>query len=40
MDVEVRTEGVTKSSGSQRIRQDVAITLPSGEVGALLGHLH
>ncbi|MFC6013724.1 ABC transporter ATP-binding protein [Nocardia lasii] len=35
--VEVRTEGVTKSFGSQRIWQDVSITLPSGEVSALLG---
>ncbi|MFD4457096.1 ABC transporter ATP-binding protein [Nocardia sp. NPDC058480] len=35
--VEVRTEGVTKSFGSQRIWQDVSITLPTGEVSALLG---
>src|SRR6476620_6705297 len=37
MGVEVRTEGVTKSFGSQRIWQDVSLTLPSGEVSALLG---
>ncbi|MGY1984319.1 ATP-binding cassette domain-containing protein, partial [Nocardia gipuzkoensis] len=35
--VEVRTESVTKSFGSQRIWQDVSLTLPSGEVSALLG---
>jgi phospholipid/cholesterol/gamma-HCH transport system ATP-binding protein len=35
--VEVRTEGITKSFGSQRIWQDVSITLPAGEVSALLG---
>ncbi|WP_228804652.1 ATP-binding cassette domain-containing protein, partial [Nocardia farcinica] len=35
--VEVRTEGVTKSFGSQRIWQDVSLTLPAGEVSALLG---
>ncbi|PPJ19850.1 ABC transporter ATP-binding protein, partial [Nocardia nova] len=35
--VEVRTEGVTKSFGSQRIWQDVTLTLPTGEVSALLG---
>lgn len=35
--VEVRTEGLTKSFGSQRIWQDVTLTLPSGEVSALLG---
>ncbi|WP_174564460.1 ABC transporter ATP-binding protein [Nocardia inohanensis] len=37
MGVEVRTEGITKSFGSQRIWQDVTLTLPSGEVSALLG---
>ncbi|MBF6266020.1 ATP-binding cassette domain-containing protein, partial [Nocardia farcinica] len=37
MGVEVRTEGVTKSFGSQRIWQDVSLTLPAGEVSALLG---
>ncbi|MGY4101945.1 ABC transporter ATP-binding protein [Nocardia sp. R16R-3T] len=37
MGVEVRTEGITKSFGSQRIWQDVSLTLPSGEVSALLG---
>ncbi|GGL14283.1 ABC transporter ATP-binding protein [Nocardia jinanensis] len=37
MGVEVRTEGVTKSFGSQKIWQDVSLTLPSGEVSALLG---
>ncbi|WP_227997187.1 ABC transporter ATP-binding protein [Nocardia australiensis] len=37
MGIEVRTEGVTKSFGSQRIWQDVSLTLPSGEVSALLG---
>ncbi|GAA5044306.1 ABC transporter ATP-binding protein [Nocardia callitridis] len=37
MGVEVRTEGVTKSFGSQRIWQDVSLTLPPGEVSALLG---
>jgi len=35
--VEVRTEGVTKSFGSQRIWQNVSLTLPPGEVGVLLG---
>src|SRR5215471_2883665 len=35
--VEVRTEGVTKSFGSQRIWQNVSLTLPSGEVSVLLG---
>ncbi|MBF6352697.1 MULTISPECIES: ABC transporter ATP-binding protein [Nocardia] len=37
MGVEVRTEGATKSFGSQRIWQDVSLTLPAGEVSALLG---
>ncbi|WP_174565953.1 ABC transporter ATP-binding protein [Nocardia uniformis] len=37
MGVEVRTEGITKSFGSQRIWQDVTLTLPTGEVSALLG---
>jgi len=35
--VEVRTEGLTKSFGSQRIWQDVTLTIPSGEVSAMLG---
>ena len=37
MGVEVRTEGVTKSFGSQRIWQNVTLTLPTGEVSVLLG---
>ncbi|MGW5150345.1 ABC transporter ATP-binding protein, partial [Rhodococcus koreensis] len=35
--VEVAVEGLTKSFGSQRIWQDVTLTLPAGEVSALLG---
>ncbi|MFX1759241.1 MULTISPECIES: ABC transporter ATP-binding protein [Rhodococcus] len=35
--VEVSVEGLTKSFGSQRIWQDVTLTLPAGEVSALLG---
>ncbi|WP_213574090.1 ABC transporter ATP-binding protein [Rhodococcus sp. USK13] len=37
MGVEVSVEGLTKSFGSQRIWQDVTLTLPAGEVSALLG---
>ncbi|MDV6265947.1 ABC transporter ATP-binding protein [Rhodococcus globerulus] len=37
MGVEVVVEGLTKSFGSQRIWQDVSLTLPAGEVSALLG---
>ncbi|MEE2061677.1 ABC transporter ATP-binding protein [Rhodococcus artemisiae] len=37
MGVEVSVEGLTKSFGSQRIWKDVSLTLPSGEVSALLG---
>ncbi|MET8430456.1 ABC transporter ATP-binding protein [Nocardia sp. NPDC004860] len=37
MGIEIRTEGATKSFGSQRIWQDVTLTLPPGEVSALLG---
>ncbi len=37
MGVEVSTRGVTKRFGSQTIWQDVSLTLPSGEVSALLG---
>ncbi|EID77084.1 ABC transporter ATP-binding protein [Rhodococcus sp. NPDC057014] len=37
MGVEVSVEGLTKSFGSQRIWQDVSLTLPTGEVSALLG---
>ena len=35
--VEVAVQGLTKSFGSQRIWQDVSLTLPAGEVSALLG---
>ncbi|KZF04385.1 ABC transporter ATP-binding protein [Rhodococcus sp. EPR-157] len=35
--VEVSVEGLTKSFGVQKIWQDVSLTLPSGEVSALLG---
>jgi phospholipid/cholesterol/gamma-HCH transport system ATP-binding protein len=35
--VEVAVEGLTKSFGLQRIWQDVTMTLPAGEVSALLG---
>ncbi|RVW01810.1 ABC transporter ATP-binding protein [Rhodococcus spongiicola] len=35
--VEVAVEGLTKSFGSQKIWQDVTLTLPAGEVSALLG---
>ena len=35
--VEVSVEGLTKSFGSQNIWQDVTLTLPAGEVSALLG---
>ncbi|MDL9936023.1 ABC transporter ATP-binding protein [Gordonia sp. ABSL1-1] len=37
MGVEVSVEGLTKSFGSQNIWRDVSLTLPSGEVSALLG---
>lgn len=37
MGVEVSVEGLTKSFGSQRIWQDVTLTLPPGEVSVLLG---
>lgn len=37
MGVEIRTEGITKSFGSQRIWQDVTLTMPTGEVSAMLG---
>jgi len=37
MGVEVSVSGLTKSFGSQRIWQDVTLTLPSGEVSVLLG---
>lgn len=37
MGVEVEVEGLTKSFGSQSIWQDVTMTLPQGEVSALLG---
>ncbi|OZE94368.1 hypothetical protein CH302_19655, partial [Rhodococcus sp. 15-2388-1-1a] len=37
MGVEVSVEGLTKSFGSQRIWRDVSLTLPKGEVSALLG---
>ncbi|GAA4486346.1 ABC transporter ATP-binding protein MceG [Rhodococcus olei] len=35
--VEVAVKGLTKSFGSQKIWQDVTLTLPAGEVSALLG---
>ncbi|MDG3016154.1 ABC transporter ATP-binding protein [Speluncibacter jeojiensis] len=37
MGVEVAVEGLSKSFGSQKIWQDVTLTLPAGEVSALLG---
>ncbi|MFC8312627.1 ABC transporter ATP-binding protein [Gordonia sp. NPDC057258] len=37
MGVEVSVEGLTKSFGSQNIWRDVTLTLPEGEVSALLG---
>ncbi|MFC4605060.1 ABC transporter ATP-binding protein [Rhodococcus kronopolitis] len=37
MGVEVSVEGLTKSFGTQKIWQDVSLTLPAGEVSALLG---
>ena len=37
MGVEVSVNGLTKSFGSQRIWQDVTLTLPTGEVSVLLG---
>jgi len=35
--IEVTVEGLTKSFGSQRIWEDVSLTLPEGEVSVLLG---
>ncbi|GAA4484458.1 ABC transporter ATP-binding protein [Rhodococcus olei] len=37
MGIEVAVEGLTKSFGSQQIWRDVTMTLPAGEVSALLG---
>src|ERR1043165_4804650 len=37
MGAEVVVEGLTKSFGRQTIWRDVTLTLPSGEVSALLG---
>ena len=37
MGIAVEVNGLTKSFGSQRIWQDVTMTLPAGEVSALLG---
>ncbi|MFM9373647.1 ABC transporter ATP-binding protein [Streptomyces sp. Da 82-17] len=37
MGIEVKVEGLTKSFGSQKIWQDVTLTLPAGEVSVLLG---
>jgi phospholipid/cholesterol/gamma-HCH transport system ATP-binding protein len=37
MGVEVKVEGLTKSFGPQRIFEDVTLTLPAGEVSAILG---
>lgn len=37
MGVEVAVSNLTKSFGSQKIWQDVSLTLPAGEVSALLG---
>ncbi|NMO03748.1 ABC transporter ATP-binding protein [Gordonia sp. TBRC 11910] len=37
MGVEVSVSGLTKSFGSQNIWRDVSLTLPTGEVSALLG---
>lgn len=37
MGVEVSVNGLTKSFGSQNIWRDVSLTLPAGEVNALLG---
>ncbi|OIV36033.1 ABC transporter ATP-binding protein [Mangrovactinospora gilvigrisea] len=37
MGIEVRVEGLTKSFGSQKIWQDVSLTLPAGEVSVMLG---
>ncbi|MGH3391207.1 MAG: ABC transporter ATP-binding protein [Actinomadura sp.] len=37
MGVEIRVEGLKKSFGRQVIWQDVSVTLPAGEISALLG---
>ncbi|MFD9667551.1 ABC transporter ATP-binding protein [Rhodococcus sp. NPDC059968] len=37
MGVELSVEGLTKSFGSQKIWEDVSLTLPQGEVSVLLG---
>lgn len=37
MGVEVRVEGLTKSFGRQNIWEDVTLTIPQGEVSAMLG---
>lgn len=37
MGAEVVVEGLTKSFGKQAIWRDVSMTLPAGEVSALLG---
>jgi phospholipid/cholesterol/gamma-HCH transport system ATP-binding protein len=35
--IEVTVEGLTKSFGSQRIWEDVTLSIPAGEVSVLLG---
>src|SRR6185503_367456 len=35
--VEVRVEELTKSFGAQRVWADITLTLPAGEISALLG---
>jgi phospholipid/cholesterol/gamma-HCH transport system ATP-binding protein len=37
MGIAVQVEGLTKSYGQSRIWEDVTLTLPEGEVSALLG---
>src|ERR1700719_839191 len=37
MGIGISVEGLTKSFGSQRIWEDVTLTLPAGEVSVLLG---
>ena len=37
MGIGIQVEGLTKSFGSQRIWEDVSLTLPAGEVSVLLG---
>ena len=37
MGVEIRVEGLKKSFGRQVIWEDVSVTLPAGEISALLG---